>query len=179
VRWNRSDKIPTTLTGHVVADDAAIPMTTIYQCNNNIILLARPSQQPLPPLSLTHTHAHTHSRQHEAQTVEKWVVYSFLAYCDITIVTLKLLSSLLQVSNFRIVLQVIAGCDTWKEQFGILTKNSFSSWANLWQKPRTGLNFINVLRTASTLVDPKSVKRHWWLNCIYYAFEIYERKSCT
>jgi len=42
-----------------------------------------------------------------------------------------------------------------------------------------GLNFINVLCTAFTLVDPKSVKRHWWLNCIFYAFWIYERKSCT
>jgi len=28
-------------------------------------------------------------------------------------------------------------------------------------------------------VDPKSVKRHWWLNCIFYTFGIYERKSCT
>jgi len=41
-----------------------------------------------------------------------------------------------------------------------------------------GLNFINVLRTAFTLVDPKSVKRHWWPSCIFYAFGIYERKSC-
>ncbi len=42
-----------------------------------------------------------------------------------------------------------------------------------------GLNIINVLHTAFTLVDPKSVKRHWWLNCIFYAFGIYECKSCT
>jgi len=30
-----------------------------------------------------------------------------------------------------------------------------------------GLNFIDVLRTAFTLVDPKSVKRHWWPYCIF------------
>jgi len=43
---------------------------------------------------------------------------------------------------------------------------------------RSGLNFINVLRTAFTLTDPESVKRYLWLNCIFYAFGIYERKSC-
>ncbi len=43
---------------------------------------------------------------------------------------------------------------------------------------RPGLNFINVLRTAFTLVYPESVKRYQWLNCIFYAFGIYERKSC-
>ncbi len=43
----------------------------------------------------------------------------------------------------------------------------------------SGLNFINILSTAFTLVDPKSVKRHWWLNCIFYTFGIYECKSCT
>jgi len=42
----------------------------------------------------------------------------------------------------------------------------------------TGLNFINVLRTAFTLPDPKSIKIYLWLNCIFYAFGIYERKSC-
>jgi len=30
-----------------------------------------------------------------------------------------------------------------------------------------------------TLIDPESVKRHWWLNCIFYAFGVYKRKSCT
>jgi len=43
----------------------------------------------------------------------------------------------------------------------------------------TGVNFINVLRTAFTLVDPESVKRYWRLNCIFCAFGIYKRKSCT
>jgi len=32
------------------------------------------------------------------------------------------------------------------------------------------LNFINVLRSAFTLVDPKSIKRHWWLNYIFLRF---------
>jgi len=41
-----------------------------------------------------------------------------------------------------------------------------------------GLNFINALRTAFTLADPESVKSYWWLNCIFYTFGIYERKSC-
>jgi len=31
---------------------------------------------------------------------------------------------------------------------------------------KTGVNFINVLRTAFTLVDPKSVKRNWQLDWI-------------
>jgi len=42
-----------------------------------------------------------------------------------------------------------------------------------------GVNFINVLRTDFTLVGPESVKRYWRLNCIFCAFGIYERKSCT
>jgi len=32
----------------------------------------------------------------------------------------------------------------------------------------TGLNFINVLHAAFTLADPKSVKRYWWLNWIFF-----------
>ncbi len=43
---------------------------------------------------------------------------------------------------------------------------------NVW----SWLNFINVLRTAFALVDPESVKRHGWLNCIFYAFGIYKCK---
>ncbi len=43
-----------------------------------------------------------------------------------------------------------------------------------WQDWPPWLNFINVLCTAFTLVDPKSVKRHWWLKCIFYTFGIYE-----
>jgi len=41
---------------------------------------------------------------------------------------------------------------------------------------KSGVNFINVLGTAFTPADPESVKR---LNCIFYAFGIYKRKSCT
>ncbi len=41
-----------------------------------------------------------------------------------------------------------------------------------WEKDRKlmrrpGLNFINVLRTAFTLVYPRRVKRHWWLYCFF------------
>ncbi len=32
------------------------------------------------------------------------------------------------------------------------------------------LNYINVLHTAFTLTDPKSVKRYLWLNCIFLHF---------
>ncbi len=37
----------------------------------------------------------------------------------------------------------------------------------LTETDRPGLNFIKVLRTAFKLADPKSVKRYWWLNCIF------------
>jgi len=30
-----------------------------------------------------------------------------------------------------------------------------------------GLNFINILHTAFTLADSKSVKSYWWLNCFF------------
>jgi len=33
-----------------------------------------------------------------------------------------------------------------------------------------GLNFINILHTAFRRTDPKSVKRYWWLNCIFLRF---------
>ncbi len=42
-----------------------------------------------------------------------------------------------------------------------------------------GVNFINVLRTAFALVDPKSVKNTVKSSVSLYAFGIYERKSCT
>jgi len=42
-----------------------------------------------------------------------------------------------------------------------------------------GVNFINVLCTAFALIDPESVKRYWRINCIFCAFGIYERKSCS
>jgi len=40
-----------------------------------------------------------------------------------------------------------------------------------------GLNFINVLRTAFTLVDPESAKNTVKSLVSFYAFGIYERKS--
>ncbi len=48
---------------------------------------------------------------------------------------------------------------------------------NAW--PSQGINFINVLLTAFTRPDPESVKRYWWLYCIFYTFGIYECKSCA
>ncbi len=41
-----------------------------------------------------------------------------------------------------------------------------------------GLNSINVLRTAFALVDPKSVKNTFKSSVCFYAFRIYEHKSC-
>ncbi len=43
----------------------------------------------------------------------------------------------------------------------------------------TGVNFINVLCTAFGLVDPKSVKNTAKSSVSFYAFGIYECKSCT
>ncbi len=43
----------------------------------------------------------------------------------------------------------------------------------------SGLNFINVLRTAFGLVDPESVKNTPKSSVSFYALGIYERKSCT
>ncbi len=44
-------------------------------------------------------------------------------------------------------------------------------------KSTPGLNFINVLLTAFMHAEPKSAKWYWWLNCIFYAFGIYECKN--
>jgi len=44
---------------------------------------------------------------------------------------------------------------------------------------RSGVNFLNVLRTAFALVDPESVKNTVKSSVSFYAFGIYERKSCT
>ncbi len=41
------------------------------------------------------------------------------------------------------------------------------------------VNFINVLRTAFALIDPKSVTNTVKSSVSFYAFGIYERKSCT
>ncbi len=54
-----------------------------------------------------------------------------------------------------------------------------TNWVNFFPCLPSGLNFINVLRTAFKLADPESIKRYLWLDCILYAFGIYERKSCT
>ncbi len=44
---------------------------------------------------------------------------------------------------------------------------------------RPGVNFINILRTAFALLDPKSVKSTVKSPVSFYAFGIYECKSCT
>jgi len=43
----------------------------------------------------------------------------------------------------------------------------------------SGVNFINILRTAFTLVDPKSIKNTVKSKVSFYAFGIWVRKSCT
>jgi len=44
---------------------------------------------------------------------------------------------------------------------------------------KSGLNFINVLRTAFTLVDPKSVKNTVKSSVSFYSFGICRHKNCT
>ncbi len=41
------------------------------------------------------------------------------------------------------------------------------------------VNFLNVLRTDFMHADPKSVKDTQDLTVLFYAFGIYERKSCV
>ena len=46
-------------------------------------------------------------------------------------------------------------------------------------RQRQGVNFINILRTAFVLVDPKNIRNTAKSSVSFYAFGIYERKSCT
>jgi len=46
-------------------------------------------------------------------------------------------------------------------------------------KMTPGLNFINILLTAFTPADPRSVKKTVKSSVSFYAFGIYEHKSCT
>jgi len=50
---------------------------------------------------------------------------------------------------------------------------------NLLVQLAPGVNFINILRTAFMLVDPKSVKNTVMSKVYFYAFGICEHKSCT
>jgi len=43
---------------------------------------------------------------------------------------------------------------------------------------KSGLNFINILRTGFAHADPESVKNTNDLTVFFYAFGIYERKNC-
>jgi len=58
-------------------------------------------------------------------------------------------------------------------------KLTFRTQSLMRKQSWPGVNFTNVLRTAFTLIDPESVKRYCWLNCIFCALGIYERTSCT
>ncbi len=52
-----------------------------------------------------------------------------------------------------------------------LPKNSYKIFAHLtFMKLTPGVDFINVLHTAFTLVDLKSLKRHWWLKLYLLRF---------
>jgi hypothetical protein len=53
-------------------------------------------------------------------------------------------------------------------------RNEYPKRRTLMMSPR--LNFSNIIRTASTIANPKSIKRYWWFNCIFYAYGIYKRK---
>ncbi len=47
-----------------------------------------------------------------------------------------------------------------------------------WRNPREG-NLGSISSTTFTHVDPKSIKTYWWLDCLFYAFGLRARKSCT
>jgi len=59
------------------------------------------------------------------------------------------------------------------------TTSAFALCASGLVKLTPGVNFINVLRTVFTLVDPESVKNTVKSSVSFYAFGIYERKNCT
>jgi len=40
-----------------------------------------------------------------------------------------------------------------------------------------GVDFLNILLVAFTLVDPKSIEKDWQLDCHFYAFGIFAHKS--
>ncbi len=65
-----------------------------------------------------------------------------------------------------------------------LPRNRFSRFSSrVTLKPRMSswgvppvVDFTNVLKAAITHKDPKSTKRHWWLDCL---FGIWANESCT
>ncbi len=70
---------------------------------------------------------------------------------------------------------VLVSCQFWN-QF-TFSNPMICPLPNVFEHKAPGLNFINDLRTAFTPADPKSVKQYWWLNCIFYAFRIYEAEN--
>ncbi len=118
-----------------------------------------------------------HSRYPRRQ--ERWIVSSFgHLNKDMRISLLVAIINLSRVATWN-----FSSYFNWGKMHNLTLQFIKIKW-KLWSSrralgSRSGLNFINVLSTAFTLVDPKSVKRHWWPNCIFYAFGIYERKSCT
>ncbi len=61
-----------------------------------------------------------------------------------------------------------AGAKFWWNWPEISTYAAESVDIDEWSKLYVGLNFIDVLHTAFTLADPESVKRCWWLDCIFF-----------
>jgi len=60
--------------------------------------------------------------------------------------------------------------DMWRSQKHKKTIKCVKAARNLLVKLIPEVNFIYVLRTAFTLTDPESMKRYWWLDCIFLRF---------
>ncbi len=63
--------------------------------------------------------------------------------------------------------------------FTLLGSTSVKAVRRTLMKLSPGVHFINILCTAFALVDPKSIKNTVKSSMSFYAFGIYERKSCT
>jgi len=91
---------------------------------------------------------------------------------------LKELAQKLPVKCWWIWLSVVHQIDNKNEGEGEAWKPLFALGCFTFIKFTARVNFTNVLPAAFMLVDPESVKNYWWLNCIFYAFGIFEHKSC-
>ncbi len=54
-------------------------------------------------------------------------------------------------------------CHIWS----VLNKDNRSAFLFTKVNKTLKVNFNNELLAVFTLVDPKSTKRHWWLECLY------------
>ncbi len=102
------------------------------------------------------------------ETTNNFHIYSFI--CNILFPKNKAL----QLKDAMSIIQLFNEVPNWPTS--VVSLDQRFSTAGTW---RPGLNFINILCTAFTLADPKSIKRCWLLNCIFYTFGSYGRKSCT